>query len=648
MFIYFHDHKFLNNNKGQLVPIFIIVFVVVIIMAMVTINLGKVALNKTDTANGADAGSLACGSVMANVFNGTAIANSNLEVAYQEFYLTFATSAAKAVYDMLQATTAANLAIAASQKAQAEAKNNALIKSMSSQTSCLPDIACMSPKDISAAWSSLLEVKHQIGVAAQKASEAAQMMQKVISNQKKMIVALTAFHIAQYYTYLMIRKTAKKGRESAIEMGHKFNFMNSNIGGKLRPGSPPAVNPNSGARKFGLITEAYAQDEGLLLDAVEKAQTPAQDFTKPDENYYRNTFSDFMDGLGSAQQYMYAWVDGQSREHSVESIVITEDVNTFDLQVTVMPLPVSVGTMFMGLMAASASKMAFELSSQGYTQIGAMLTGAMGQYSGALGPFIGACTATSCCSPRPPDCDTCGALNAACASGKSQAKSGDMTVDKAIIAMKEADAGVQKGITAAKLDMMMLGLVTAGLLPGRPIKSTGGDIAETITWINDIVHDRIVLVHSNQHHGGADLGLYETQYPDLKSYSKVNFEGSGSIYPPEPKFDPSIVETDSPTRAFDTCPKILERYNALRGQAVALRQQADAFDGSGGKAEELEAQAAALEGQGYPDEALTLRQRAQELRQQAVDMRDSADDKDKEAESIAETNPTCNYGLPGQ
>ena len=81
MFTFFHGNKY-NYNKGQLTPYFIIVLVILIMMAMVTVNLGKVSLTKTDTANAADAGALAAGSVMANVFNQIAQANSQMEVSW--------------------------------------------------------------------------------------------------------------------------------------------------------------------------------------------------------------------------------------------------------------------------------------------------------------------------------------------------------------------------------------------------------------------------------------------------------------------------------------------------------------------------------------------------------------------------------------
>jgi hypothetical protein len=54
----------------------------------------------------------------------------------------------------------------------------------------------------------------------------------------------------------------------------------------------------------------------------------------------------------------------------------------------------------------------------------------------------------------------------------------------------------------------------------------------------------LLTVESTQHHAGADLGLWQTQYPDTKSYSRVYFGGHGAIYQPYPRHDASIIATD--------------------------------------------------------------------------------------------------------
>lgn len=58
-----------NKKKGQIAPFLIAVIVILLIALMVTVNLGKISLTKTSTANSADAGALAGASTMANGLN---------------------------------------------------------------------------------------------------------------------------------------------------------------------------------------------------------------------------------------------------------------------------------------------------------------------------------------------------------------------------------------------------------------------------------------------------------------------------------------------------------------------------------------------------------------------------------------------------
>jgi hypothetical protein len=69
MFIKFSQDK-TNYQKGQIFPFLIMILVVVIILVMITVNLGKIALFKTDVSNAADAGALAAASVLSGTLLG--------------------------------------------------------------------------------------------------------------------------------------------------------------------------------------------------------------------------------------------------------------------------------------------------------------------------------------------------------------------------------------------------------------------------------------------------------------------------------------------------------------------------------------------------------------------------------------------------
>jgi hypothetical protein len=69
MFLFFAENR-ANYNKGQVFPFIIAIIVVIIIMAMITANLGKLAIFKTDVSNAADAGALGSVSVLSNFLLG--------------------------------------------------------------------------------------------------------------------------------------------------------------------------------------------------------------------------------------------------------------------------------------------------------------------------------------------------------------------------------------------------------------------------------------------------------------------------------------------------------------------------------------------------------------------------------------------------
>jgi hypothetical protein len=69
MFIKFAQDK-TNYQKGQIFPFLIMILVAVIILVMITVNLGKIALFKTDVSNAADAAALAAASVLSGTLLG--------------------------------------------------------------------------------------------------------------------------------------------------------------------------------------------------------------------------------------------------------------------------------------------------------------------------------------------------------------------------------------------------------------------------------------------------------------------------------------------------------------------------------------------------------------------------------------------------
>ena len=533
MFIYYHNNKPCSAKKGQIVPIFIVVLVVLIILAMVTVNIGKISFTKTESANSADAGGLAAGSVMANVFNGVAIASSQMEASYWEFLATISVSF---VISYIYLT-------------------RALIKATAAETSATSAEALACPFPCAAL------------VPTAAAIAAVALAIEAMTNFRLALVCIMimdiAFTIGQHYFYQIIRDMAEEGRESAIELGHKFSFMNSGIGSKLK-------------------------------------------------NEQQDAYSDFVDGLGSATEYTYSWRDGQARNHSVKSQILIDPVDTFDLKVALLPFPIEVALFVVALVLT-------------YKTI-TSLTTALTSYSAALGYLMAACACMgpclACCNPLCPwGCPCCAIWAAMCAS-----------------AMTALGAGLTANGTAIGLMVALypvMAVAWAGLLPGPTITDSGGraGLMYTICWVDDIVHNRKVKADSWQNHEGADLGLWQTEYPQVHSFSIVDFTGLGSIHPAEPRFDASVVATDKlgavgalpPVDPERSCRYATSRRTSLQNQINSTLDSAQSFEESAAQVE-AEARillldpATAAEANQMLTGAAGLRQKAQESREDAADL----------------------------
>lgn len=465
MLIYFHKNKF-GSKKGQMAPFFILILVILLMMALVTVNLSKVGFIKTDASNSVDAGALAAGSVMASVFNSLAQSNSSMEAAYWEFY----------------ATVSAQFVIAIAALTTAYITNTSALGYGGSALG----LACVSPCAAIA----------PAGSAVASTATSAKAIGYLIKTIHAIIVSVSAYHVAQYFFYQNIRTGITKGRNQAVVLGHKFTFMNSGIMSKLRQASAPA-------------------------DLIEQRL----------RNNYREEFSNFLDNTVTSgeessysnEEYTYPWQDGQGRQHFVRTRAAIDPVDDYKLTVTAVPFLVELAVLYAGRTAAYATQASLITAGVSYKAAAAALTAACGAWTCCMNPW----TAAFCCPSY-----------------------------KSLCAMASGSLGTGNGASTAALASMttnffLLGGAWAGLLPSPlPVDNSLVKTAVlfTICWINDIEHNRRVTVETTQHHEGIDLGLWQMRYPDAagntNSSSVVNFNGTGSIYPPILRHDADIVETD--------------------------------------------------------------------------------------------------------
>ena len=205
MFKYFSKNK-CNTEKGQVASFFVALIVLVAVMALITVNIGKIGFIKTEASNAADAGALAAGSVMANTFNTFGRSNMDLENGYWDF-LDFIYQA------LIHAVNSLTTAYIYTYFSEVDAR-------------LALQIACLDP----------CQAANLAFLASYKANLASLEIATVVIPIMEQVVRPTIidFHDSQLSFYQDIRRTGEEGWCEAIKMGHKFAFRNSGIAEKLR------------------------------------------------------------------------------------------------------------------------------------------------------------------------------------------------------------------------------------------------------------------------------------------------------------------------------------------------------------------------------------------------------------------------------
>lgn len=540
MFSYFHQNKFRYNEKGQLTPIFIVIIVVLIIMAMVTLNLSKVSFIKTNTSNAADAGALAGGSVMANVFNAVAQASSQMEAAYWEF---FATNSALFVIALA-------LLIAGKTKLGVDL---GLAKAALAQACSVP---CKAAPTAAKA-----------GVVELIANDL--LIHLYVAVIMSIIISVTAYSIATYFHYLLIRDMAAEGRNSAIKIAHQFAFMNSGIGEQLKEAEKIPDN----------ITDA------------ERIRN------------YRETYEEWFDDVGDAKEYTYSWKDGQDRNHSVRTRVSIDPVDTFKLKTTVLPWEAVVALLTLGTEVVIAFL-----------------------YGAAAAVLGGACACQSCCYNPWTAAVCCPCWGLLCGIGAGMLAVGVVANIFAIFetlgvwaALLIAWAGLLPGPVIRDSSGNMLWATICWIedvVHNRKVRvdtwqyHQGAELGLWTTGYPDKYQDP------------------ENKGREIHSFSIVDFTGRGSIHPPKLRYDSSVVATDiigvsePPADRYKDCPYATNAVAGMEKEIGDLFYDAGEYDK---QAEDLEAIVKTYQDQGMDQdkiEEMTLR--AQEAREMADNSRQTA------------------------
>ncbi|MDD5431579.1 MAG: pilus assembly protein TadG-related protein [Candidatus Omnitrophica bacterium] len=554
MFIYFHQNR-LNYEKGQMMPVFILVLVVIITMALVTVNISKIGLIKTDSSNAADAGALAGGAAMANTFNSIAYANSEMKAAYDEFFAQMSTMFAMQLVALVLTKTSATAAqiSATAGLAAGQAADTSAMLALDEINSDLPCIAIgfaeSASQSTTAALAAMTAAEASIGTATA-------MMTAIKITTVGMMLSTFFFAVAQNFMYLSIRKMAREGRKNAIRVAHQYLFNNSGITQKLKRNI--LKDPDFGIGNWQQFSN-YQQAFALFMKFIVKD----------------NSF------------YTYPWIDGQNRTHTVTSQVDIRPVDKFSLKVSNLPLPAIEAIFAVILITVSAAISQFSATLASYGKAIASYTDTKTNYEKALEALERACDTYWPCHLLGISCDVYEAsMNdaiTALTKGEEANKAGNGFV--------EAGLGTNASAigTIAPISTLLVGgnaSALGGLRPGPTFTSfsDADGLLFIIDWIEDVVHDRLVRVSTTQTHAGGDLTLWQTKYPNISSYSIVSFQGDGQIKPqPKANFDADIKWTDIYLPEINppedaVCKEVEGKVGLLQEQLDNLQASSDSME----------------------------------------------------------------------
>lgn len=573
MLRFFHHNK-LRYEKGQFAPIFIALLAIILIMALITVNLSKIALTKTDTSNAVDAGGLACGSAMATVFNTVAASNIAMEAAYWEFLLT--ASALFGTAMTINGMAIANATSGVVMGTVSEGSGGAAVTTS-------PPTAWTCPSATAEELASIMDdfASTSAGGASTFSGISSMLTGVFISIIYSLMTTITGFYIAQKYFFLEIRRNAQKGRRDGLRLGYQFAFRNSGIASKLKDGLPEGMAMDILRGVAGGLLGAFSSSgfwnsfnfSSLLNDSEELLAD--LDFSGPTN--YRDVFSLFMSFIQHGPMYAYPWADGQGRTHAVVVTEYTQDVDDYRLQVTSLPYPAELGLLVGVRVLASLAMVETSI--------------AVGTFAGGATAFLtasGELTAavpgsTTCCLPPPATCS--GAASAEPPLQVSRpTNGGGIGADTAGIATDSA------AITALIAMLPTLVAAYTGILPTRTAMSPAS--TDIIAWIDDIIHDRRVYMATLQQHQGNLLqeqdNEWRTTYFPTLSYCVTDFSGSsgifgggGDIHPPKPNFDASIIMTDSLETIGEELTRVNDVCYLVRGEVQRLSDLRDGHQDSG-------------------------------------------------------------------
>ena len=461
MFSYFSRHK-CQYHKGQLAPFFIALIVIIAIAILITVNIGKVSLTKTYTANACDAGALAGATVMAALYEGLA----ETKEAMMEYWDAFSTTMFS---DLFRAEAMREV----QERRMDEAKEQALYALFAL---VMAQIFAMMWGQCEHNAASLTYAISTYGATyfLSKAMENLFLVKEDVPNVLKpmleMIKAnLDGHHSSMWENYDELRKNVDEAHENAIEVAYKLAFINSGIGGKL------------------------TDDQ-------------------------RDAFDDWLsDDSAPYTSGNYSWQDGQGRAHSVNVSVTINPIRTYVWVVTTLTYS-ALTDLFDD--AIELCDELYEHVKEVYDDFYRAMTAIFAQVVAGIAE-VGLCKAMNACCPDPA-CVACGFIMLAYSMTMAVWYFALVVAMGYIVyqllthipdALEVLD-DIQEDIQE----------ITDGLNPRGDVANPGSD--EVLCYLNAVPHSHRVSVTSSQFHQGKGYGFWRARYPTVGSSAVARFGGA--------------------------------------------------------------------------------------------------------------------------
>ncbi len=487
----------------------LVVLVILLVAAIATINIGRVSIDKTCSANAADAGSLAAASVWASAFNVlTEINHDQIKKWFNENYYTYGQLYFEADSYLNEAI---NYALAASAAASAALAVASI------------------PPNCGEIWVAGIAAAVLDGTASVLCFEAFQSTEAFSVCIQFMQSLTDSFHEQQWKNYCDAGKYMEDSYINARETGLSYVFSNSCISSKLSDAQNDAFSAwMSSKSAYGNAGDSF-NGTAYVIDSDGKISRACN------------------------------WLDKIPQQHTVTATLDVPEITSYELQHTKGSYS-QISDLLDGLISHSQT-ISVALNSTGVSlgATAALFIVVFGLSVTAF--FVWRCCVASCAAVHCPCCVCCPAMSFWCSLLYGTYKYtllAQSYITSALAALIAAAGALSLYLLksdndtafidwAPDLDNMQTSTSCADAEDLMIVKINKVNLPNDAGWPDS---DWTTVCSTTQQHPGTSSGIMPTSYSTINSSSRAKFDGGdvGKVenwdVDPGDTYDPSIVETN--------------------------------------------------------------------------------------------------------